>query len=324
MRPGEAAQRKMAKILDTKSLQHTESVAASSPSLIPDQKLIAIYTLMLRCRLLQQRAAALFQQGRLNTDLHASIGREACAVAVGVDLEPEDTLSITSGDWLAALVKGLPAETLFRVLAPRANAHSTSVAEEAEKRNILVHDSSTDQPSIVRDRAEALHAAKRPLIVAAFLPPITESADNPPNHWLKVISAAAQKKLPIVFVRTVTDDRPEKTPSTRNRSKTPQALLHGVPSISVDAADPVALYRVAFEAITRARQGRGATLLECLAIPVTPPANPATDQPVQPPDPVSIMEAYLKRKGIQPEPFSRQVVAEFSHDLDLATRFLLL
>lgn len=312
----------MAKILDPKSLHPAEPVTVS-PSIIPNQKLIAIYTMMLRCRMLQQRAAALFQQGRLDTDLHASAGREACAVAVGVELQPEDTLSMIAGDWLAAFVKGLPAETLFRALAPRANAHSMSAAEDAEKRNILVHESGADQPSIVLDRAEALKAAKESLIVAAFLPPLSEPVDNPPNPWLKVISAAAQKKLPMVFVQLVTDARPAKTPSTRNRSKTPQALLHGVPAIAVDASDPVALYRVAFEAITRARQGRGATLLECSAIPIAHAAEPAADQPAQPPDSVAIMEAYLKRKEIQPEPFHRQVVAEFSHDLDLATRFLL-
>jgi hypothetical protein len=34
------------------------------------------------------------------------------------------------------------------------------------------------------------------------------------------------------------------------------------------------------------------------------------------------MEAYLNRKGIEPEPHNRQIIAEFNRDLDLATRFL--
>lgn len=312
----------MAKILDTKSLHRAESVTASSPSLIPDQKLIAIYTMMLKCRLLQQRAAALFQQGRLDTDLHASSGREACAIAVSVDLQPEDTLSVATSDWLPPFVKGLPAETLFRALAPRANARPTSVAEEAEKRNILVHESNSDQPAIVRDRAEALYAAGKHQIVAVFLPPGAQSVDGPQNHWQKVVSAAAAKKLPIVFVQPTIDDRPSQPASNRARSKAPQALFHGIPAIAVDAADPVALYRVAYEAITRARQGRGATMLECAPIPIVNSADPVANPPVPPPDSVSIMETYLKGKGIQPDHFSRQVVDEFSRDLDLATRFL--
>ncbi|HEY2471750.1 MAG TPA: thiamine pyrophosphate-dependent enzyme [Terracidiphilus sp.] len=304
----------MAKILNTKSLHRTKPVKA--PSLISEEKLIAIYTLMLKCRMLQQRAAALFQQGRLDTDLHASSGREACAVAVGVDLQPEDTVSIAPGDWLPAFVKGLPAEALFRVLGPRTDRNATTVSSEAQKRNILVDLNSADQSAIIQSRAETLRASKQPSIVAAFLPPVSGRS----NHWQKVVAAAAEKKLPIVFVQQGSEDRPSQ--SARSSIKTPPALFHGVPTIAVDAADPVALYRVAYEAIIRARQGRGASMLECAAIPIIHSPDPVKNQPVQPADSVSIMETYLKRKEIQPEHYNREVLAEFTHDLDLATRFL--
>lgn len=307
----------MPKILDTKSLHRAEPVNASSPSLISDEKLIAIYTAMLKSRMLQQRAAALFQQGKLETDLHASSGRDACAVAVGVDLQPEDTLSIAFGDWLAAFVKGLPAETLFRALAPRLDGNSTHAMTEVQKRNTLLQSNDVDQPGIVRDRAEELHRAKKPLIVAAFF----QSPGTLPRHWQKVVSVAAARKLPVLFVHHVVEGSPP-VASTLSRSKAPQALSHGVPTIAVDAADPVALYRVAYEAINRARQGRGATMLECAPVPIKS-GDPATNQAVQPTDPVYIMESYLKRKGISPEPFNNHVVAEFTRDLDLATRFLI-
>jgi pyruvate dehydrogenase E1 component alpha subunit len=308
----------MAKILDTNSLQPAEAVSGSSPALIPDEKLVSIYTLMLRCRMLQQRAAALFQQGRLDNDLHASSGREASAAAVSADLQPEDTLSIASGDWFPAFGKGLPAETIFRILAPQ-NDSSACATIELQKRNIFAAANPSDQPALVHDRAEAIHAAKKPFVVAAFLQPL----NNTSNQWQKVVSAAASKKLPVVFVEHVVETRLSESASVPTRNKSPQALFHGVPTIAVDAADPVALYRVTYEAITRARQGRGATILECAAVPTLHSVDPSTNQSVQPPDSVSIMENYLKRKGIQPEPFNRQVVAEFGRDLDLATRFLL-
>lgn len=306
----------MAKILHTRSQRGAESATTSQgSSLIPDEKLVAIYASMVRCRMLQLRAAALFQQGKLDAGLHASQGREACAAAVGLDLEAEDTLSIAPGDWLPAFAKGLPAETLFRALAPRVNGQSVSVADEIQKRNIL--QSLSDQTAMVRERAEALHAAKRHAIVAAFLQPTAS-----PNQWQKVISAAASKKLPILFVQNASDGPPLVAASTGRRTRTPHALLYGVPVIAVDAADAVALYRVAYEAINRARQGRGATLLECAAVPIVHTIDPATNQPVPAPDPIAIMETYLKRKGIEPEHYNHQVVAEFTRDLDLATRFL--
>ena len=307
----------MAKILDTQSSRGAETFTISStPSLIPPEKLLAIYTTMVRCRMLQQKAASLFQQGKLDADLHASLGREACAAAVGADLQPEDTLCIASGDWLPAFAKGLPAEIIFRALAPRFNGHSTSGADEATKHNIF--DCDIDQPAIVRERAEALHAANRPAIVAAFWQHNAASL----HSWQKVISAAAARKLPILFVQHAADRRSSKDSSARGRSKNPRAVFHGVPVIAVDAADPVALYRVACEAIIRARQGRGATLIECAAIPAINSTAPGPDQPAPQTDAVAIMESYLKSKEISPEPSNRQVVAEFARDLDLATRFL--
>jgi TPP-dependent pyruvate/acetoin dehydrogenase alpha subunit len=314
-----ATKTKMAKVLDTKPLQPSESVSGAAPSLIPNEKLVAIYVSMLRCRLLQQRVAALFQQGRLNSDLHAASGREACSAAVGVDLQTEDTLSIAAGDWLPAFAKGLPAEILLRIFAPQTDISSASTSAELQKRNILVEFNGSDQPAAVQDRAEALRSSKRPFVVAAFLQPL----NNASSQWKKVVHAAAARKLPIVFVEHVVETRLSQTPSQPTRDKAPRALFHGVPTIAVDAADPVALYRVTYEAITRARQGRGATMLECAAVPIIDSVDPSTNQPLHPPDSVCIMESYMKRKGIQPDQFNRQVVAEFGRDLDLATRFLL-
>lgn len=290
------------------------TTASPVPSLIPQEKLVAIYSAMVKCRMLQQRAAALFQQGKLDADLHTSSGREACAAAVGVDLLPEDILSIAPGDWLPAFVKGLPAEIIFRALAPRVNGFSLTPANEVQKRNIL--ESQANPPAIVRDRAEAFQAEKKNAIVVALF--------ERDSAWQKVASAAGAKKLPIVFVQNLVDGRPARTPSGPGRNKTPRSLFHRVPVIAVDASDPVALYRVAYEAITRARQGRGATLLECAAIPIIPAEDKVANQPVQPPDAIANMEGYLKSKGIEPDPCNRQLVAEFTRDLDLATRFLAL
>jgi pyruvate dehydrogenase E1 component alpha subunit len=305
----------MAKILDSKLSRDTAPPPVTQGfSLIPREKLIAIYTMMVKCRLLEQKAAVLFQGGKLDANLHSSSGSEACAAAVCVDLQPEDSLSIEVGDWLPAFAKGLPAETLFRALAPRIDGYQQAVSEEMQRRNIAVHERNSDQPQVVLHRAEIAHAEKHSTIVAAFLSPRSDFSD-----WRKVMTTASARKLPVVFVHHVLDGRAFETASSRGRSKSPQALIHGMPIIAADAADPVALYRVAYEAITRARHRRGATLLECASIPIVP----ASDEPLaQAPDPLSVIENYLKSKGVQPEPYSRQAIAEFTRDLDLATRFL--
>jgi TPP-dependent pyruvate/acetoin dehydrogenase alpha subunit len=311
-----------------KSIPERKSKSTPAPetfSLISNEKLVAIYSAMVKCRMLQQRASLLFQHGKLASDLHASYGCEAVAAALAVDLQPNDTLSLSHGDLLPGFVKGLSPESLFRLLTPDAasiNVQKTSTSSDLKQKNILTADESR-RPEAVRKRATAAQATKEGAIVAAILP----SDDGWLDSWHGVMATAASQRLPILFVHHVDHRYEPSDPSSNRKAKNPDALFHGVPAIAVDALDAVAVYRVAYEAIIRARQGRGATLLQCAVhsgMPdkathriSEPSANPALTA-----DPVSLMENYLKRKGIKSEQHNSEIVAALNHDLDLATRFL--
>jgi TPP-dependent pyruvate/acetoin dehydrogenase alpha subunit len=276
-------------------------------SLIPREKLLAIYAAMLKCRLLEQRATTLFQHGKLHSDLHVSAGLEATASAAVIDLEPADTLCIAPNDWLPAFVKGLSLETLFRSLAPSSLHADGPIKIEAERKNIVHGLSDPDLQQLLLERANAASAEKKAAVATGFIP----QGPNSLSEWQKTIQTAGSKRLPVIFVHY---SDPAEAPSSR--SKDPEALLHGVPSIGVDARDPVAVYRVAYEAIVRARQLRGATLLECVIDGNSAGADPVTA------DPVAAMETYLRSKNIEPETHNPEIIAAFNRDLDLATRFL--
>lgn len=314
----------MAKTPNAKSEPKANPAPAEETfSLVSNEKLLAIYTAMVKCRVLEQRATLLFQQGKLDSDLHASSGREAASAAIAVDLLPNDTLSIARGEWLPAFVKGVTLDNLFRALAPTAaqlSGQQALAAGDLALKNILTGDEA-HVPETVLERAVAAQTAKDGAIVAAILPSTAKSL----KPWHAVMTAAAAQKLPIVFARYLGADSEVTEPTAKG--KNPQALFHGVPAIAVDAFDAVAVYRVAYEAIIRARQGRGATLLECVAHHAVPqPAKPeaAGDSAIQmnSADPVSTMEIYLESKGIEPKGHNREVVASFNRDLELATRFL--
>jgi TPP-dependent pyruvate/acetoin dehydrogenase alpha subunit len=307
----------MAKILST----NTEPVSSSSTSsdgsfsLISNEKLMALYTAMIRCRMLEQRATQLFQQGRLDSDLHASAGREASAAAIGIDLQPHDTLAIAPHDWLPAFVKGMSLEGIFHALAPvGSQADGMAMAETAQK-NIVIPANRTPALEIVRERAVEARLQKQEAIVVVFIAPGLDSQ----KPWHKTMALAASKKLPVVFVHYV--DQPASMKRTGSQSRNPQAMVHGVPAIAVDALDPVAVYRVAYEAIIRARQGRGASLLECTLAPAVTLSGGKTEESTSA-DPLAGMEIYLRGKGIEPTPHNRITAESFSSDLDLATRFL--
>jgi TPP-dependent pyruvate/acetoin dehydrogenase alpha subunit len=293
-------------------------------SLVSHEKLLAIYAAMLKCRMVQQRAAMLFQQGKLASDLHASLGREATSAAIAIDLQPGDSLGLAAGDWLPALVKGMTLEGLFRALAPaQPNCDAAPAASELEYKNILPAGDKAQAPVSIRDRALAAQAATQNSVVAVVLPSNEQSL----KPWHDVMAAAASQRLPIVFVHYADAAEQPGIAKAGRKSKNPSALFHGVPAITVDALDAVAAYRVAYEAIMRARQGRGATLLECATQVQSSILGNAKDgkpssNPPRLTDSISTMEAYLKSKGIEPAPHNQQTVAAFNHELDLATRFL--
>ena len=204
-------------------------------------------------------------------------------------------------------MKGISLDALFRVLAPVASQRSSAPAIEAAHKNILFPTES-DLPKAALDRATAAQGEKSGAVAAAF---ISAGPDNL-AQWQQTMQMAGTKRLPIIFVHYV---EPAIAFQPAN-SKKHGALLHGVPSIAVDALDAVAVYRVAYEAIVRARQLRGATLLQCILQRDSPLAEQV------PVNSVETMETYLKSKGIEPEGHNHEVVAAFNRDLDLATRFL--
>lgn len=93
--------------------------------------------------------------------------------------------------------------------------------------------------------------------------------------WHKALTVAAQHRLPILFLSL-------NHASTREPSLNP----HGLPVMTVDGNDAVAVYRVATESMTYARKGYGPTLIDCsLSIPA---------------DPLKNMHQYLVLKGHRP------------------------
>jgi len=94
--------------------------------------------------------------------------------------------------------------------------------------------------------------------------------------WRKALAVAAENRLPILFLSL--DRSPDADPTVN---------LAGIPVMSVDGNDVVAIYRVTTESTTYARKGRGPTLIDCrLSIPG---------------DPIENIKRYLALKGLKPE-----------------------
>jgi pyruvate dehydrogenase E1 component alpha subunit len=296
-----------------------QSAAQSGFSLISDEKLLALYASLLKCRLLEERVSALCQQGKLPCAFHAAYGQEAVAVGMVIELLGEDTIGPLQGDFIAGFIKGMPLDTLFSEFHDRAIKRGKELASPAHLSyaplNVINPLFPTEaQLNIATGMALANKVKGRGNVVVAF----SGAEATAQDFWPEAMNFAGSQGLPIVFVCQNGLGAGPASPQTKGDIAL-QAAAYGFPGMTVDGNDVVAVYRVAAEAITHARVGHGPTLIECT--PYRLPGEPEMERGGTD-DPILSMEAYLIGKGLFREEFKHQVDAGFSKELDAATKLL--
>jgi acetoin:2,6-dichlorophenolindophenol oxidoreductase subunit alpha len=279
--------------------------------LISKEKLIELYSAMVMCRMIAERAGRLAREGNLSSGLDAGLGREATIAGITVDLLPEDTLQATREAFVSSFLKGLPLDQLFAGAVRSSNGHAAAAKP-------VRGDAAMQEAHLVGACATAKEhkAAKRGKITVAFC----DTEQTHPGRWRRSLDVASRHDLPIIFVRhrEVSSEENE-TPRRGGKRKNPEAMEHGVPVIYVDGDDVVAVYRVASESIARARQRRGPTLIDCLGD--RGGLNGKTESHGLA-DPIAIMESHLAGKGLFNRGLRKKITEGFAPELDKATRSL--
>ena len=233
--------------------------------LIPNKRLRELYTAMAELRLLEQH---IYRR-------KFKPGDEACRVSTALSLLPGDLTSDSTPGPATAFLRGAKLSALTET---------------------------TGQLPVTKDTAARLHMAigaslalgrKKGSLVLAYVDPavLTLSA------WKPILRLAATPAAPILFVML---------PASKNPGQLSLvATTCGVPGIPVDAADAVALYRVAQESMLRIRSGGGPVLMEC--IPFELPGRK-----IAPADPVSNMRESLIRRKLADDAWFLSVEARFA------------
>jgi TPP-dependent pyruvate/acetoin dehydrogenase alpha subunit len=113
---------------------------------------------------------------------------------------------------------------------------------------------------------------------------------------------AIAAKLPVLFI-----EEPRKGQGAKSKKK--QTPL-GYPSIPVDTQDVIAMYRVAHESITRARESSGPThIVGVRWAPVAKSKKRAGKAVTE--DAVEHLEHWLIARGLPAQEWRREIVAEF-------------
>ena len=280
-----------------------KGTAKKTWSLISEEKLRHIYTNMLRCGLLQERLRKRnrSRRGQVGTSLCAA--PEAILAGTAIDLRPTDAIALLHGNAAAALIKGVPLRAVL--------AHAgTSLPAQNATYNILP---TTSSPAALLHLclgfAWAHAQQKDSAVVAVYL----DGAATPADALQEALHAASTHKLPVLFVCAM-DASATPSQSTSRKKSTDlhaQAQACGVPGIPVDGADAVAIYRVAFEALQRARNGGGPTLIEAKLLRDNTAAHAFAD-------PLATMERYMEQRGLFDAAWKQKASAAFIRELDKA------
>jgi pyruvate dehydrogenase E1 component alpha subunit len=266
-------------------------------SLISNDKLLALYAAMLRCRMLADRL------GRAGGGERARGGgdreREAVFVGAMTDLDAKDAISHLEGSVIPCFLKGVPLKTM---LAGR-RQHGARLAAHGVIRPAASLESQLESAL----RAAHLNRRRRNKKVVVLFAGDAQAWGSAALESLRV---AAASKLPILFLCDGVDETDDL-----------EARAHdsGVPGMIVDGHDVVAVYRVVSEAMTHARRGNGPTLIECRPWIVEEAGREQAGRRRRASgDAIRNMEKYLAGKKLFSRKFKAGIVAEFSAELDEA------
>lgn len=277
--------------------------SSTGGSLISEAKLRQLYATMLQCRLLTEHALRL--HGRRRNLYSASLGQEAIATGCVIDLRAEDTVVLAMRDPIAALVKGIALKHLL--------SHLYAGEPDIGKGRILLPATGRYEHLQLATNAAIVNKEKdKGNIVVAF----AGMAATGIKEWQAALKFAARRSLPLVLV---VQNNPWMLSHANNGRLYPplKAGIDGLTSITVDGNDVVAVYRVAYESLDRARRGGGPVLIEARTYRPDGRALRRTER-----DPLIHMERYLSAKKLFTGHWKNQLIQRFSRELDDAIQTL--
>jgi len=295
----------------------------------------SLYITMLRIRIAEESIAELLEQGEVRCPTHLYTGQEAIAAGVCAALNREDYIfggHRSHGHYLAkgGDLRSLMAEVYGKVsgCARGRGGSMHLVAPEVGLLGTVPLVAATIPIAAGAALATKLRGECR-VSVSFFGDGATEE-----GHFHESLNLAAVYKLPVIFVcennlysshMHITERR-----AKDNIFKSGEA--HGMIGISIDGNDVVAVYRAALDAVTRAKAGRGPSLLECRTYRWRGHVGPAMDMDVGvkrsgelrdwlPKDPIARTKTRLMELGIDSleiERLEREITLEVSTAIQFA------
>jgi pyruvate dehydrogenase E1 component alpha subunit len=225
-----------------------------------------MYHTMVRIRRFEQRIMELFQQGQLPGFLHVSIGQEAVPTGVCAHLRDTDYISSTHRGHGDVIAKGARLDRMMAELYGKKTGYckgkggSMHIAD-LELGILGANGIVGAGIPIATGTALAFRMRRTDQVAVCFF------GDGSTNTgaFHEGLNLASVWNLPVVFV-CENNQFAESTPQRvhqKIKDISVRAVAYDIPGETVDGMDVLEVYRVAGEAIARARAGGGPSLVEC-------------------------------------------------------------
>ena len=230
---------------------------------IDNTKLREIYTIMVRIRAFEERVQSEYRKG-LPGFIHLSVGQEAVPAAVCAFLRTEDYIISTHRGHGDIIAKGARFDRMMAELFAKETGYCKgkggSMHIAAVDLNILGATGIVgDGIPIASGAALGCKMQKLDRVVVAFFGDGATSS----GAFHEGVGLAAIWDLPVVFV--CQNNRYQQSTPMKNYTKltdlSERAKAYGIPGVSVDGNDAIAVAKAARQAIERAREGKGPTLI---------------------------------------------------------------
>ncbi|MEP7033372.1 MAG: thiamine pyrophosphate-dependent dehydrogenase E1 component subunit alpha [Actinomycetota bacterium] len=234
-----------------------------------DQLRDLLYTLKL-CRYFDERMEALYRQGRLPGAIYSGRGQEGTHVGVTYALRPDDSLFPTHRDLSAQLTKGLD---LKRVMAQfwgridgytRGRDGNSHIGDWQGSRTWTVMSHLPIAYPVACGAALAYQRRGEDRVALA----ICGDGATSNGRWHEALNTSAIFQLPVVWIVN-NNQYAYSTPNALEfaiPTIAERAAAYGMPGVRIDGQDVLDVYRVAHEAVERARSGGGPTLIESISL----------------------------------------------------------
>src|SRR5215467_7447982 len=273
-----------------------------------------LYRAMLLGRRLDERMVRLQRQGRIGTFAPIK-GQEASQLGSVCTLQPSDWMVPSFRETAAMLWRGWPIEKLLMTFAGQLDGTQPAPDQHDLPITIPV---ATQLPHAVGLAYAAQYRGDDVVVMAYFGDGATSEGD-----FHEALNFAGVWHVPVVFVCQNNQwaiSVPLKK-QTHSRTIAQKALAYGLPGLQVDGNDVLAVYAACREAVDRAREGDGPTLIECvtyrLGVHTTAddPTKYRSEEEVKAwerKDPLTRFGAYLEKKNLLESGLEAQVDEEIA------------